>query len=1419
MSKHFYIILLTSIFICSKTVKGQVIDFYEKFETKLTKPIKNIVLSQNGKYFAASSGTDINIYDLSNKKLLKSINTNNNQEISELYFLPNDSLLFISHQNLHFRQIFNKPDKESFILNWLTSKKNEPIYNSKPVFFRDKQKYLGIANEYQEIKSPGTSYSTRAPLKSFLIHFTKEGKAKKVISKPFEEIINDVLSEDSRFLATSYHNGYILISDPNSLKTLDSIPSKSNLNPAVDLKFSHDGNFLAYSDMHRKKITVYDVINKKIHFSFKPLDENDDISAFSFGDNNLFALSHRNFLKIFDLNNNKKVFEKNTFNFLDQPIDLIKSLVFISDTNQLLLGGFVYKNSTNGNPRDRLPRLIVFEYEKYQKLIKEINYQDKPVLPRKKNQSYVTSQIWHPYSIGGPKILFSDKYLLSFSEKNIKLWNVNTLRKINNYNLSDDILNIVCSKDGKYIIARTRMSGELKLINTYKNEISTLSKSDPINFELDQNSAVSIYNSRYLVIYTKFNGGYIYDLDNSKFFNRFDFDFDFLSVLPRAIMYKDKLCNFIINEHNKLIIYDPFKKEILLSKNLVHPLQYLKLNNESKIIGYNYNDEIIVFNLEKLKFEPIYKFSNTRVIKNIDLVNENGIFMHYSDKNDDDYLSFLLANKKEENILDSSIYIENSGILNESSYYKTGNGKISFYDIDVNVPFQNIQYLNQDKNVSLRNELLLVGKNIVDLKKCEIKKSFEFNKSYFFKDSLFITSHDLIYSNKKNRKMISCLDVNGNTLQKAEVTIRNSNLSINDTKISPNDRYAISIGLFNDFIIWDLENFKFLKEERANISGKRFCWNHNGNKFLFVDQDKKTFNYNLRIYNIENKRFEKIFSPKLSNTDQISATNNDSIILYGYRFIQKFNILKNKTYGDYFFHPYRVSKMIYNADKDYLITGLSNGEIFVWSYTEKKLISRLWKHNDEIIDLFIDNNRLVSSSKDESICIWDLKENKLLTQYYQFENDLKTEYCFITKDNYYKASKSISEFIHFVQGNKTYPFEQFDLKYNRPDITLEKIGMSDSTLINSYKNAYYKRLKKMNFEESMLSEKWHAPEIKIKNLKSIYGKFGRITNSPNIELELEASDSLYLLNRLNIWVNNVPIYGVNGISLVSDKTNNLSRMIKLELSEGSNKIQASVINQNGAESNKETINIKYQPVKSKKPNLYIAGIGVSEYANFNNLKNVDNDIRGLVGLYKCEKSDYFNKIYVDTIINSKAKKEQLPRLKKFLQQSDVNDVVIVYYSGHGNFSKDKKNYYLFTHDIDAKNISDKGILYESIEDLIDNIPARKKLLLINACKSGEYDEDLKTLEITNALFSDLRRKSGAMIISSSSSDQFSFTGSEKYKDFSAFGYSLINLLKQNKILTVNDLQSKLSKDVSLLTKNKQKPSFRGINLEMDFRFW
>lgn len=456
-------------------------------------------------------------------------------------------------------------------------------------------------------------------------------------------------------------------------------------------------------------------------------------------------------------------------------------------------------------------------------------------------------------------------------------------------------------------------------------------------------------------------------------------------------------------------------------------------------------------------------------------------------------------------------------------------------------------------------------------------------------------------------------------------------------------------------------------------------------------------------------------------------------------------------------------------------------------------------------------------------------------------------YILYTPDNYYMVSKSLHNQVFFEKDLNTYPLEQFDLKYNRPDIILDRLGYADSSLIAAYHQAYLKRLKKMGFTEEMLEDDFQLPEIKIENLDQIPLE----NEDGSININLEMHDSKYKLDRINVWVNDVAVYGTEGVSLRDKNIQDFKTSLEVKLAKGNNKVQVSVLNQVGAESYKETFEIECKSGKAQ-PDLYLITIGESEFIQTDfNLTYASKDAIDIATLLK--RSKVYGVVYSKTLTNELVTKENIIALKAFLKQADINDHVMVFFAGHGVLSSDL-DYYLATYDMDFNAPEKRGLAYEDLESLLDGIVPLKKTLIIDACHSGEIDKDemelavvtnttqgdvqfravgktvksklgsQNTMELTKSLFADFRKGTGATVISSAGGMEFAME-SDEWKN-GLFTFSLLKGIEtgeadldKNGEIWLSELQQYISTTVLKLSKGKQQPTSRIENQTVDFRVW
>ena len=547
-----------------------------------------------------------------------------------------------------------------------------------------------------------------------------------------------------------------------------------------------------------------------------------------------------------------------------------------------------------------------------------------------------------------------------------------------------------------------------------------------------------------------------------------------------------------------------------------------------------------------------------------------------------------------------------------------------------------------------------------------------------------------------------------------------------------------------------------------------------------------------------------------------------------------------------------------SGDYKYLVVQVANKFVTLDTKTDKVLYEKYDHDYENAMMTISHNNRfLATGGFDCKVNMYDLVTgNQVATIYIPRGKD----FMIADKDGNYLAPKNTLDAVTFNYNNTSYGFEQFDTRFNRPDLVLKQLGRADSNLLNSYYAAYKKRLKKLNISESSLSNDVHLPVVRLKDKFAIKPA----TSLSEYQLNIECYDAKYPLQSLQVMINNNPLFGTAG-KAITGAANKAAMNVKIPLSTGTNMVKVYCTNSKGAVSLTESIEISssYKPIVPSK--TYFIGIAVSNYKDSSmNLRFAAKDVRDLALSF----GKLWKNYEADTLIDQQVTKENILALRKKLMSTTVNDKVIISVNGHGLLS-DSLDFYYGTYDIDFKKPTEKGLKYEDLEALLDGIPARKKLLLIDACHSGALDkEELlaqqkkesaivkdtaaetgsvkgfasrgviittsksamdanSSYEVMQNLFADISTGNGAVIISAAGGMEYAFE-SAKWNN-GVFTYCIRKGIEEemadkdggnaDNLVDVAELKNYVSRKVSELTNGRQRPVSRRENVEFNWVVW
>ncbi|MCB0734094.1 MAG: caspase family protein [Bacteroidetes bacterium] len=631
-------------------------------------------------------------------------------------------------------------------------------------------------------------------------------------------------------------------------------------------------------------------------------------------------------------------------------------------------------------------------------------------------------------------------------------------------------------------------------------------------------------------------------------------------------------------------------------------------------------------------------------------------------------------------------------------------------------------------------------------------------------------------------------------------------------------RYRIKVNATDEYLIiedrygFDLWSTDSLVQVASipNFGSREVIFNPTGNKILVADYS------NLNEYIIDDDTLRKIAK-------------------YSYYTDTLANGRTNFVSG----HEQNIVKFTYSPDEKWIVSAGLDGRLICWDTKTQKIIQNREVGIGRISGLSIspDNQRIVSSSEDQRIRIWDRESLNHLATIVLLKNDASIT---LTPESYYYATGDVGQYVSWQVGDKFLSFEQLDVKYNRPDRVLESLHSTDTNLIMAYRMAYAKRLERMEYGTVRFDQENSPPRVVVSS--SAFKDY--LVEKEHITIHLHAEDLSAHLASFNVWMNGVPIFGTKGVDLSKRCLQSFDTTLLIVLIDGVNKIEVAAFNNFGLESLREPVYVRKKEGAGQKPKLYFVGIAVDDYVQEkNNLRFSAKDIRDLV---KALTKRYPDGLVIDTLLNERVTRSAIDSIFSRLKFAQPNDKLIMSYSGHGLLSE-TYDYYLSTHDLDFAHPERKGYAYDQLEQQLGQIPIRRKLLLIDACHSGEVDKgslltlnermeaaglkgaksvvtrnDLAHLglqnsfDLMNELFLKVGNETGTTIISAAAGTQFALEN-DRFSN-GIFTWSVLELLQQNEEVTISELQNWVKTRVPELTSGIQQPTSRSVNFSLDWGF-
>lgn len=182
------------------------------------------------------------------------------------------------------------------------------------------------------------------------------------------------------------------------------------------------------------------------------------------------------------------------------------------------------------------------------------------------------------------------------------------------------------------------------------------------------------------------------------------------------------------------------------------------------------------------------------------------------------------------------------------------------------------------------------------------------------------------------------------------------------------------------------------------------------------------------------------------------------------------------------------------------------------------------------------------------------------------------------------------------------------------------------------------------------------------------------------------------------------------------------------------------------------------PGHTRPPALHVLAIGISNYRDVDLRRGVrfaSSDAATIASRLAARARPLFREVYSRPLLDTDADRNGIEAgLQELAGSVQPQDVLVIYFAGHG--TADEADYYFVPQEAVQRNRADllKASLSGSrLRELLAAIPASKKLVLLDTCASGKFQQPDRSIDTKNAAEA-LARKSGFALIAAAGGDRY-----------------------------------------------------------------
>jgi WD40 repeat protein len=587
-----------------------------------------------------------------------------------------------------------------------------------------------------------------------------------------------------------------------------------------------------------------------------------------------------------------------------------------------------------------------------------------------------------------------------------------------------------------------------------------------------------------------------------------------------------------------------------------------------------------------------------------------------------------------------------------------------------------------------------------------------------------------------------------------------------------NEKFVATASVDSTAIIWEIESGKIihhLKGHQDEISN--VVLSKNGQSILTASYDNQ-----VKLWSFKTGELQKTFTHKMKfNKSSVPlcvafSEGGDSIAVgYSHGEMIIWNATSGKLLNKFEGHYSGISNLMFSKNGKRLLSSSYDKEIILWDLVRDTVLKQFSHLMDVNFAFFSSNEKQIySCSNDGSINLWDTNSGKKVLSHFFFDSD-PNKWVHLHPSGLFDASPEAMELMYWTKGLEVIEFAQLKDRYWLPGLW-EKVMKGEAL-----PDVRDMQELKLQPEVEMGEVKDGRIPITLTKRDGGYGKVSIFINGKEVEADARGTAFDKSKETQTIWVD------------LKDHPN---------LQDGENSIAVKASSEDGF--------VQGRPVEKKitmslgkpKPHFYAVVIGTGKYSNSSiNLKYPEKDAKSMSISLKLGAEQLFgaDKTHIYTLTTEDAERPTKERIKNVFaeieKKATSTDIILIYLSGHGiAWGGDRGDFYYITTDAVAANTEayndealrkNHTISTTEFTEYLKAIPALKQIMIIDACSSGKAVDNLmasRDIDVSQIKAIDrMKDRTGMFVISGSAADAVSYEASRYGQGL--LTYSILQAMK------------------------------------------